>query len=756
VDTISGYVEHIVFRNEESGYTVFQLASDEYDTTTCVGKFALIGEGEFLEIEGDFVDHPTYGPQMRVSVSRLKEPEDAAAIERYLGSGAIKGIGQKLAAAIIKKFGDDTFRVIEEEPERLAEVRGISLNKARDISEQIDDKKDMRKAMLFLQKYGISNRLAAKIYERYGMDMYSVIQENPYRMADEIEGVGFRVADEIASRVGIHADAEFRIRSGLLYTLRQAQGEGHVFLPEELLLSRAEKTLGLAGADIAKFVMDLAIDRKVIIRELKPEAEKETDFAGNAAKTIKAVYDAGDYYMEWNSAVMLRELNAQYEVDEEDIRKKIDKIESEEDIVLDEVQKKAVMETARNGILIVTGGPGTGKTTTINTIIRFFEEEGKEIRLAAPTGRAARRMTEATGREASTIHRLLEVSAGIDDSSRGTVFERNAENPLECDIVIIDEMSMVDTRLMCSLLKAITIGTRLVLVGDTNQLPSVGAGRVLKDMIASGAFNVVKLTKIFRQAATSDIIVNAHRINQGEEIDLSNNSRDFFFLKRDDTNKIISNIITLIRDKLPPYVGAPASEIQVLTPTRKGLLGVERLNRILQRYLNPPGPNKEEKEFGELVFRDGDKVMQIRNDYQLEWRIRGRNGIVVEKGEGVFNGDTGVITEINDFAGTMTVLFDSLREVEYAFASLDELELAYAITVHKAQGSEYPAVILPLMGGPALLFNRNLLYTAVTRARKCVTILGDEEALRDMIRNTREQKRYTGLAFYIREIEEEA
>lgn len=409
------------------------------------------------------------------------------------------------------------------------------------------------------------------------------------------------------------------------------------------------------------------------------------------------------------------------------------------------------MEAARRGIMVLTGGPGTGKTTTINAMIHFFESEGMDIYLAAPTGRAAKRMTEATGYEAQTIHRLLEVSGNPEDENIGG-FQRNAENPLEADVVIIDEMSMVDLPLMYALLGAIMPGTRLILVGDRNQLPSVGPGSVLKDIIDSGCFPVVMLTKIFRQAGESDIVVNAHKINRGEEVVLDNKSRDFFFLKRQDPNMIISNVITLIQKKLPKYVDARPYDIQVLTPMRKGVLGVERLNRILQEYLNPPEAGKKEKEYSDRIFREGDKVMQIKNNYQLEWEISTRYGMTIDKGLGVFNGDMGIVREINTYEETVTVEYDEKKKVKYPYHLLEELELAYAVTIHKSQGSEYPAVVIPLLQGPRQLYHRNLLYTAVTRARKCVTLVGSDTVFQDMIHNTNEQNRNTSLAERIREI----
>ena len=667
-------------------------------------------------------------------------PEDALAMERYLGSGAIKGIGAALAGRIVRHFGDDTFQIVENEPERLSEVKGISEKKAREIAMQIAEKSDMRKAMMFLQKYGISLNLGAKIYQKYGDSVYSVLQENPYRLADDISGVGFKIADEIAYRIGIHTDSDYRIKSGMVYTLLQATGEGHVYLPKDELFQRAAELLGVDSSYMEKHLVDLAMDRKIVQKEQGDQI---------------LIYPAQYYYLELNTARMLRELDIFCPEDEKIVERRIVQIEKETGTVLDEMQKKAVQEAAGHGLLILTGGPGTGKTTTINAIIRYFEGEGAEIRLAAPTGRAAKRMTEATGYEAQTIHRLLELSGMPEDDREGQPihFERNAENPLETDVIIIDEMSMVDIHLIHSLLMAVTAGTRLILVGDENQLPSVGPGNVLRDIIRSGQFPVVELKKIFRQASESDIVVNAHKINKGEQVEINNKSRDFFFLKRYDADIIIRVVIALIQEKLPKYVEAKPFEIQVLTPMRKGLLGVERLNQILQRYLNPPDASKKEKEIGQGLFREGDKVMQVRNNYQLEWEIRGRYGIPIEKGVGVFNGDTGIIKTINEFAETAEVEFEDGRWAEYSFKQLDELELAYAVTIHKSQGSEYPAVIIPLLSGPRMLMNRNLLYTAVTRARKCVTVVGSEETFRDMIRNEKQQRRYSSLDQRIQETE---
>ena len=741
-ETVTGYIDHVIFRNEDNGYTVMVLKGmEEERELTCVGTFPAITQGAAIEASGNYTTHPVYGKQFQIASYVEKMPEDALAMERYLGSGAIKGIGAALAARIVRRFGDDTMRIVEEEPERLAEIKGISEKKAMEIAEQMTEKADMRRAMIFLQKYGISLKLGAKIYQKYGQTVYGVLQENPYRLAEDISGVGFRIADEIASRIGIHTDSDYRIRSGMLYTLLQASGEGHIYLPKEELFSRASGLLGVDPSYMEKHLMDMVVDRKLILKETEDGA---------------VVYPTRYYYLELNSARMLCELNILCPEDEEMMEKRINRIEKETGTRLDEMQKQAVAAAASHGLFILTGGPGTGKTTTINAIIRYFEEEGAELRLAAPTGRAAKRMTEATGYEAQTIHRLLELNGMPEEEQEGRAvhFDRNSENPLEADVIIIDEMSMVDIALMHSLLLAVTAGTRLILVGDENQLPSVGPGNVLRDIIRSGCFPVVELKKIFRQASESDIVVNAHKINRGEQVTINNKSRDFFFLKRYDADIIIRVVIALIQEKLPRYVDAKPYEIQVLTPMRKGLLGVERLNQILQRYLNPPDEKKKEKEIGQRLFREGDKVMQVKNNYQLEWEILGRYKIPVDKGVGVFNGDTGIMTEINEFAETATVEFEDGRQAEYSFKQLEELELAYAVTIHKSQGSEYPAVILPILSGPRMLMNRNLLYTAVTRARKCVTVVGSETTFAEMIRNEKQQQRYSSLDRRIRELDE--
>ncbi|EXG84755.1 helicase, putative, RecD/TraA family [Clostridium sp. ASBs410] len=735
--TVCGFVEKIKYRNEDNGYTVLSLvdAGEEY---TLVGSFHYISEGEMIEAVGSMTEHPVYGEQMTVESYEIKAPEDTAAMERYLGSGAIKGIGAALASRIVRRFKADTFRVMEEEPERLSEVKGVSEKMAMSISQQVEEKKEMRQAMMFLQEYGITMNLAVKIYQEYGPRLYSVLKENPYQLADDIPGVGFKMADEIARKAGIFTDSDFRIKCGVLYILLQATANGHTYLPEEELLSQASELLKIEPSFIEKHLMDMQLDKRLVIRELEGK---------------RIVYASLYYYMELNVAKMLHDLNIRGRMPEEEIQTQLLKLQKEEQIELDEKQVQAVVEAVNSGLLIITGGPGTGKTTTINTIIRFFESQEMEILLAAPTGRAAKRMTEATGYEARTIHRLLELT-GVpgDDRSLGMHFERNEENPLDADAVIIDETSMVDIHLMQSLLKAINPGTRLILVGDVNQLPSVGPGNVLRDMIDSGSFNVVMLTKIFRQATQSDIVVNAHMINRGEQVPLGKKSNDFLFIKREDPNAIINAMITLVQDKLPGYVHAKTYDIQIMTPMRKGAIGVERLNTILQEYLNPPGEGKAEKETTGVTYRVGDKVMQIKNNYNIEWEVRNKYGIPMDKGAGVYNGDMGIVREINAFAELVTVEFDEGRMVDYSFKQLEELELAYAITIHKSQGSEYPAVVIPVFSGPRMLMTRNLIYTAVTRAKSCVCLVGMPEVFGDMVNNEMEQRRYSGLKDRICEI----
>ena len=736
MEVLSGYIEQIIYRIPDTGYTVFAL-STEAEEITCVGIFRYADEGELIEVTGEYTNHRVYGRQFDVKSYEIKAPDNVVTIERYLASGAIKGIGPAMAKRIIKEFGKDTLRIMEEEPEKLIAVKGITENKAREISVQVNEKRDFREVLVFLQRYGVGLTLANKIFDRYGLESYKVIAENPYILAEDIQGVGFKKADEIANRAGISVDSDYRIRCGVLYALSDAVSKGHCYLPKDELLMRAEYLLGVNRDVIYTQVMNLYLDKKLIVTEECDEVR---------------VYANVFYYTELSVARRLSELSVKLSSNESAVVEKIEQLADREGIALDDLQLKAIVNAVTNGVAVITGGPGTGKTTIINLIIKYIDSQSLDFYLAAPTGRAAKRMTETTGYEASTIQRLLHLTPGSADDLKGFSFEKNEDDPLEADVIIIDEMSMVDVQLFNALLKAISIGTRLVLVGDTNQLPSVGPGSVLKDVIKSNAFPVVMLQKIFRQDEASDIVINAHEINAGRHIRLDNKSRDFFFLRRDNEKAIVSDIVKYINGNLPSYVGAKPFEIQVLTPMRRGALGVEGLNPLLQKYLNPPSIDKLEKEYGDITFREGDKVMHIKNNYQLEWEIVSSKGIVTEEGVGVFNGDTGIITDINTVLETVTVEYEEGKRVKYPYSLLDELELAYAITIHKSQGTEYPAVIIPILSGPKMLLSRNLLYTAVTRAKSTVLLLGNEYQIYDMIDNADEQKRFTSLSDRIVEI----
>ena len=746
--SLSGYVESITFRNEENGYTVLTLSYGKKEMK-CTGNFGYISEGEYLEIEGEEVFHDIYGEQIKVTSYKVIPATDELSLKKYLGSGAIKGLGAVLANRIVDKFGEDTLRIVEEEPERLAEIRGITIRKAMDICEQVEEKKDMRDVMIFLQGYGISPTLSNKIYTMYGQKVYDIIKTNPYKLADDLSGIGFKTADEIARRAGVEVNASIRIKSGMCYALSDASLSGHTYLPKEKLVEKTINLLGLRdqylNADgtynmdlLDNCFTELVLEKKLILKNIE---EKD------------AVFLSTYYYTELNIARMLLELNISTPEDDYIMGVKLDTIEKLSGVELDDLQRKAVIETQNNGITIITGGPGTGKTTTINAIIQMFEADGLEVSLAAPTGRAAKRMNEATGHEAKTIHRLLEISGGAsEETGRDEIdakFGRNEQNPLETDVIIVDEMSMVDTFLVHALLKAITIGTRVVFVGDINQLASVGPGNVLRDIIESEQFSVVRLTKVFRQAGESGIVTNAHKINKGEQVALENSMGDFLDIERDNAQMALNATIGLMMSKLPQYVEAKPMDIQVLTPMRGGILGVNSLNEQLQKYINPQDENKREREIAGVIFREGDKVMQIKNNYQLEWEQRSEGGRIYDSGTGIFNGDMGIITTINNTTNTMEVVFDDDRYVIYDSKQAEELELAYAITIHKSQGSEYPAVIMPLVSGVSMLMTRNLLYTGVTRAKKCVCIVGRKETFSAMIANEDQHRRYSGLKWQL-------
>lgn len=736
-----GYVEKIIYKNTDNGYAVFTVESEDGEEIF-VGTAHGISEGVYISAEGEYVTHPQYDIQFKFSSCQIKLPDDLVSIEKYLGSGIIKGVGEALAKRIINKFKKDSIRIIEEEPERLAEVKGISERKAREIAVSYNENREIQNAIIFLTGYGISINLAVKIYNEYGDRLYDIVKTNPYKVAEDITGVGFKTADEIAEKMGISRESEFRVRAAVLYTLLKANGLGHMYLPKDMLIN---KTYSLLVEDAAPYDEELVNSIAAQLLELQ--------MAGKLIVKGSAVYASENYYIELNSARILLELNLDFSHQSKDLEKLLDKVEKREKIVLEEKQRISIVNAIRNGVSIITGGPGTGKTTTINALIKVFEELGFQMMLAAPTGRAAKRITESTGYMAQTIHRLLELTGGTGEETESSHFGRNSSNPLETDVIIIDEMSMVDSSLFYSLLKAVMPGTRLVLVGDSNQLPSVGPGNVLRDIIRSGIFSVTVLDKIFRQGKDSDIILNAHQINRGGHLEIKNTSRDFFYIPRTTAADIIEELRQLICKKLPKYFNVSSMEIQVLTPMRKYELGVESLNKKLQEILNPGKYGMREKEKGDVIFRENDKVMQIKNNYKLEWKIMSPDGKFVQtEGVGVFNGDVGVVKLVDDFDQKVVVCFDDGRQVDYLYSQLDELEHAYAITIHKSQGSEYPVVIIPLLSGPAKLLNRNLLYTAVTRARQGVVIVGNIGMVNTMIDNADEQKRYTTFRERIEEL----
>ena len=737
MEVIKGYVDHFLYYNESNTYGVLELDTED-DDVICTGRFPGLTEGETIEVSGEWVDHPTYGVQLKVLNYEIIEPTDILDMERYLASGAIKGIGPSTAKKIIKHFGEDTFRIIEEEPERLSEIKGITERKAISIATQMSERHELRNVVMFMQKYGISNSMAIKLYDEYGSQIKSIILNNPYKLAREVNGIGFKRADEIAAKTGVKLDSEFRIQCGIIHCLKEASTDGHTYLPREELIRSAYELLGVCESDIERQLDELKIERQLI--EVKSEDRLN-------------IYLSEYYQIEKNCAVKLLTLTRYSDkISASELDREIKSIESELDIELHDLQREAVVKALSEGLFILTGGPGTGKTTTIKSIISGLERRNLRFVLAAPTGRAAKRMSETTGYEASTIHRLLSIKHNPEERA-DAYFEMNEDNPLDVDAVIIDEASMVDIFLFNSLLKAISPGCKLIIVGDSNQLPSVGPGQVLKDMLDSGVCPNVELKYIFRQSNESHIVTYAHMINNGEQIDFTIKYEDFFLLKRDNYEEIRQALLYLICEKLPKHFNTSPMQIQVLTPMKKGALGVWELNRILQECINPPSDKKVELEYGENIFRVGDKVMQTKNNYDMEWNIMSTYGISAQRGKGVFNGDIGIIDHINKPSRLIKITFDDGREAEYSYETLEELELAYAITIHKSQGSEYPVVIMPLLGGPRSLLYRNLLYTGVTRAKDCVVILGSENTVKEMIRCENENRRYTGLAARIGEVE---
>ena len=740
-----GYVEHIRFHSPDTGFTVLSLSGEKPgEELTCVGSFPFLEEGEYIRVRGELTRHAMYGRQLQVESYEIIQPTDTDSMERYLGSGAIKGIGMPTALKIVAKFGEDTFRIIEREPERLAEIRGISMRIAQSVHEQFMEKQNMRRVVMYLLQVGINLNQGLKIYKKYGEETEQIVGSNPYRLAEDIPGFGFRRSDEIAQRIGGLEYSDQRFRACLMHVMRLGSQAGHAFLPKDSLFTHAKEFI--PEMDLDSF--DRTLTMLIIEQRLRTVTVIDEDGAEQ-----EQIYLSVYYHTEQATARMLLDIDEGGRRVVAGIERYVEKAEASEDIELDDIQRSAVREAVERGVFVLTGGPGTGKTTTINTIIRVCEMLGRDVVLAAPTGRAAKRMTETTGHDAVTIHRLLEVT-NMDESGEAGIprFRRNEEYPLEADVVIIDDVSMVDMHLMHSLLKAIVPGlTSLILVGDANQLPSVGPGNVLRDIMESGAFSVIRLEKIFRQAEASDIVINAHRINRGEYPDVHKKSKDFFFVQRMNAHVIRDYLVQLVKEKLPAYIGVSPLEVQVLTPMRKGELGVTGLNVLLQEALNPPSDEKPQYETRGIIFRVGDKVMQTRNNYRLEWEVRSERNTLIDSGEGIFNGDIGVIRDINEFSKQMEIVFDDNKLVYYDFELLEDLEHAYAVTIHKAQGSEYPAVVIPILRGPRMLMNRNLLYTGVTRAVNCVLILGDEAAMRSMIDNVEEQKRYTGLRRCIQE-----
>ena len=745
-----GYINKIIYQNEDNGYAVFVVDGSDGDEIF-VGNVPGIAEGMYIQAEGEYVHHPQYDIQFKVITAELSMPDDTEGVLRFLESGVIKGVGQALAKRIVKKFGDDTLRIIDEEPERLAEVKGISIKMAGKIAVSYSENRTYRNVIMCLSKYGITVNTAMNIYKEFGDNIFKIIETNPYIIADRVSGIGFKLVDGIAVQSGVSADSQFRVQSAILYILNQSMSFGHMYLPEKLLVEKAYELL-MPDTDVQDFsarIHDILLDMNTNRRVVLKEADEET-----------LVYSYWNYRMETESAKRLIGLRFEHDTIREEIEEAIERVEKEEDIELAPEQREAVILAVSSGISIITGGPGTGKTTIINAIIKYFEYQADTVLLAAPTGRAAKRITESTGYKAQTIHRLLEFSGEPETEGERSIlhFNRNDNTPLECDAIIIDEASMVDSFLFLALLKAIPEGTRLVLVGDTDQLPPVGAGNVLHDIINSECFPVTVLDKIFRQSDDSSIVENAHKIKNGIHLEINNKSSDFFYIPRMNSYDIAKECSELVTKNLPKYLGVSPMDIEVLTPTRHYELGVEGLNKKLQQSVNPAAPEKREKERNGIILREGDKIMQTKNNYKLEWKTYSsdfRSGIL-DQGVGVFNGDMGVITEINDFDEELTVTFDDGRVAVYEYSQLDELEHAFAITIHKSQGSEYPAVVIPVFSGPRKLLNRNLLYTAVTRAKQMVVIVGNLGKVNDMIDNIVEQKRYTGFEDRLRELTEAA
>ncbi len=731
---IQGRVEDIVFHNEENGYIIAHLNNNK-ENITIVGIVPYIIEGQNLKLKGEWVNHPQFGKQFRITYCEEVIPSSIAGIEKYLASGVIQGIGPITAKKIVQRFGENTMDVLDNEIERLKEIDGVGEKKIQLICESYSKQREVKSIMIFLQTYGVTPNQCVKIYKRYGGESIKVVKDNPYVLTETIAGIGFKVADKIARSLGVDQESPFRIQSGINYVVNEFCAIGNTYMPLEKLHKEAKNILGVSDEEIEKNVYDSVLQGKLKVEDIEGE---------------KSVFTIPFYYCELGITKKIITLSvAKYNELEIDIEEEIKKFEKEKDIQFATSQKAAICGAIENSMEVITGGPGTGKTTIINCITEVFEAAGMKVYMAAPTGRAAKRMTEATGREAKTIHRLLELGVGEEDGSQ---FFRSEESPLDCDVIIIDEASMIDVMLMNSLLKAISVGTRLIIVGDVDQLPSVGPGNVLRDIIDSKCVRVVKLNEIFRQAEESMIIVNAHKINNGDMPILNKKDKDFYFIENNDPEKILDSIITLINTRLPKFNEKwdKMKHIQILSPMRKGILGIENLNEKLQQILNPKSKYKKEKEYRNTIFRVGDKVMQIKNNYSIKWsKVNGKSD---DGGIGVFNGDVGYVEDIDEDNENVIVVFDDDKRVEYEGMFLEELTLAYAITIHKSQGSEFQVVIMPMFMGPPLLMNRNLLYTGITRAKNMVVLVGIVKAISFMKDNNRSFERYSALSFRIRQI----
>lgn len=732
---IKGVVNEIIFRNEENGYVVAEIDAGDKDIVV-VGYIPIINLGETMAFEGGYIVHPVYGEQFEVKNSKQVPPSTIDGIISYLSSGIITGIGPKLAERIVDKFGKDSLDILQYRPQLLTEVSGIGEKKAGAIAESFEEQREIKEVMLFLQQYGVSPTYTMKIYKKYGDRTIEFIRENPYRLADDVTGIGFKMSDSIAKKMGVDPKSPYRIMSGIKYVLGQCNLEGHTFVYKNELVEKTSQILTVDKQLIEDGITTLTFDGEVHQENIEGEV---------------AIFPMAFYYAETSVCKKLIDLSStSFEDINIDIEKEIKNIEEREGIQLAHNQKIAIEESVKNGVTVITGGPGTGKTTTVNSIIKLFEGQNLSIALAAPTGRAAKRMSETTGKEAKTIHRLLEYSFLEDGMGMG--FMKNGEDPLTCDVLIVDEVSMVDILLMYHLTKAIMPGTRLILVGDVDQLPSVGPGNVLNDIIESGLVKVVRLTEIFRQAQESMIVVNAHRINQGLKPQINVKDKDFFFISKRNQDDLLFTIKGLCKKRLPKFNNYDSiKDIQVLAPMKNSKVGTYNLNRELQSILNPKSPIKKEKTIGDKLFRVGDKVMQIKNNYNIKWKSE--NGL--KDGEGIFNGDMGYVHDIDEEAKTITVFYDDEKYVNYDFSGLDEIELAYAVTIHKSQGSEFPVVVLPLTWGPPMLLNRNLLYTAVTRAKELVVLVGMEKYLYMMINNKKILDRNSGLGYRFKRIREE-